>query len=100
MEDIRDINGEYESHTETDDIISQMYFDDKVQEKDYLFSLTLFQTVLCIILTAIVFLMSFFGPFKAKLIEAADYFQSIELTKSGVKEEIEAMKSFLTNAEG
>lgn len=75
----------------------EAYSDKKTDGNDYIFSLSALQITLCIIMTAILFIMSFFGSFKEKTREAVDYFQSFELTKKDITDEISAMKSFLND---
>ena len=78
---------------------AEIYYNSEENEKDPLFSLWVLQIVLCIFMTAVIFLMSFFGGFREKMIEAADYFQSFELNGKFIFEEIEAMKNFITDAQ-
>lgn len=83
-----------------EDIASQMYYDDRENEnKDVLFSLTVFQIGVCIIMTAALFLMSFTGGLREKITEGLDYIQSFELTKSDITDEIDAMKEFFSDAQ-
>lgn len=89
----------YNEENEPLDDISFMYCDDKSDGRDFFFSVSVTQITVCVIMAALLFAMSFFGGFKEKIADGADYFQSFELTKSKIGEEISAMKDFLTNAD-
>lgn len=75
----------------------EAYSDKKTDGGDYIFSLSVLQITLCILMVIMLFIMSFFGTFKEKTREAVDYFQSFELTKKDIADEISAMKSFLND---
>lgn len=83
----------------SEETVTQVYFDESNEKKDDLFSLSVFQATVCVILAAIVFLMSLMGGYKAEMIKAIDYFQSFEINKDDIKQEIDAMKSFLSDAQ-
>lgn len=75
----------------------QLYYENEGDKKSDFFSVSIFQITLCVLLTAVIFLMSFMGGFREKMCEATDYLQSFEIVKEDVKNEITAMKSFLLN---
>ena len=89
-----------EDNNTFEDIAAQMYYDDRENEnKDALFSLTVFQIVVCIIMTCALFLMSLTGGLREKITEGLDYIQSFELTKSDITDEIDAMREFFSDAQ-
>lgn len=90
---------EAENEEEQIDENALIYYSRKHDRNDTLFSLTVFQIVVCVILCAVIFLLSFTGSFREKIGEGFDYFQSFELTKDGIEDEIAAMKEFISDAQ-
>ena len=77
-----------------EDIASQMYYDEESDKSDFFFSVSVTQIAVCLVLAAALFVMSFFGNFREKVCEAADYFASFELTKDDIDGEVSAIKEF------
>lgn len=77
-----------------------MYYDNKPEDtKDPVFSLSVFQIVLCLIMSAILFGLSMIGSFREKIIEGVEFIQSIEIHKSDIEDEISAARSYFTDAQ-
>ena len=90
-------NLNFEEDAFSDSFEYDMYYDEAKEKTDYIFSLSVLQITLCILMALMLFIMSFFGSFKEKTGEAVEYFKSFELTKNDITDELAAMKSFLSD---